>query len=250
MKEIQYEPGTTAQGPHRVWECETLKTNGKSKILEMENLDSLPDDIKAQFESAETLLIIPGAKIAGNKLKIPKNVKDAKIEKMQNKRENQRQLLQSGDKKVLVVRVKTTGSLQGEPASTVEQLGDSVFGTLGDSVNLQSQYDACSHGTLTFSPLDEASNPSLSAPGVYEIEVAVSGTSDDIVREAVRNALPNFAFDYVMYCLPPGTDGNWIAYAYINSKISVYNNEWCTYVSGQMHEVGECVAVMSFRHET
>ena len=249
MKEIQYAEGTT--GPDRVWECETTTTNGKknekSEILEMDNLDKLPDDIMAQFESAETLLTIPGAKIAGTKLMIPNEVKDAKIEKMDTTGGGNRgrQLLQSGDKKVLVVRVKTTGSLQAEPTSTVKELGDSVFGTLGDAVNLKSQYDDCSYGNLTFSPLNETVYPSLSAPGVYEIEVAVSGTSNGVVRNAVTASLPSFDFDYVMYCLPPGTDGSWIAYAYVNAKISVYNNEWCTYVSGQMHEVGKFVVVMS-----
>lgn len=29
-----------------------------------------------------------------------------------------------------------------------------------------------------------------------------------------------------------------IAYAYINSWLSVYNDEWCRSVSGQLHEVG------------
>ena len=40
-----------------------------------------------------------------------------------------------------------------------------------------------------------------------------------------------------MYCLPPGTLSG-IAYAFINSWMSVYSNEWCNYPSGQIHELG------------
>ena len=40
-----------------------------------------------------------------------------------------------------------------------------------------------------------------------------------------------------MYCLPPNTMQG-IAYATINSWNSVYSNEWCTYVSAQVHEIG------------
>lgn len=43
-----------------------------------------------------------------------------------------------------------------------------------------------------------------------------------------------------------------IAYAYINSWNSVYSNEWCNYLSGEMHEVrplpwfpGRLVVIMS-----
>ena len=48
---------------------------------------------------------------------------------------------------------------------------------------------------------------------------------------------PSQIADHVMYCLPPETMSG-IAYAYKNSWNSVYSNEWCNYVSGQMHEIG------------
>ena len=205
LKVIEYAEESPDKGPDKVWECKTKETNGKSKILTLEDLENLPDEIKQQFESAGTTLTIPGAKVTGNGIKIPKNVK-AKIEKI--KKKDNRKLLQSGEKKVLVVRVTTTGL--GAPSSTAARLGDSVFGTDGDLVNLRSQYNACSYGQLIFSPLDPT-NPNWSAPGVYDIQVSTSSTADAVIREAVRGALPNFGWDYVMYCLPPGTDGGWIA---------------------------------------
>lgn len=36
---------------------------------------------------------------------------------------------------------------------------------------------------------------------------------------------------------PPGTMSG-IAYAFINSWMSVYSNEWCNYPSAQIHELG------------
>ena len=48
---------------------------------------------------------------------------------------------------------------------------------------------------------------------------------------------PTQLADHVMYCLPAATMSG-IAYAYINSWNSVYSNQWCTYVSAQMHEIG------------
>ena len=53
---------------------------------------------------------------------------------------------------------------------------------------------------------------------------------------------PNQLADHVMYCLPANTM-NGIAYAYVNSWNSVYSNEWCTYVSGQLHEIGHNLAL-------
>ena len=36
----------------------------------------------------------------------------------------------------------------------------------------------------------------------------------------------------------PGTSDDWISYAYINWHISVFNDNWCNYVSAQLHEIG------------
>eukprot|EP00957_Ditylum_brightwellii_P196488 14971448-Ditylum_brightwellii.AAC.1 len=48
---------------------------------------------------------------------------------------------------------------------------------------------------------------------------------------------PSKLANHVMYCLPPGTMSG-IAYAYINSWNSVYSDNWCTYLTAQMHEIG------------
>lgn len=147
------------------------------------------------------------------------------------------------DKSVLVVRVIAPDA---ETALGMAALSDSVFGTNGDPVNLASQYSACSYGQVNFVPA-QASNNEPIVDGVIEVTIdqVVSGTSDSTVRNAVTSALnaklgyqAASRFDHVMYALPPGTNGGWIAYAYINSWLSVYNNNWASYVSAQMHELG------------
>ena len=76
-----------------------------------------------------------------------------------------------------------------------------------------------------------------------KIDAAASGTADGTIVAAVTakiNAVfgvpPNQLADHVMYCLPPGTSGSWIAYAYINGQLSVYNDGWCNSLSGQMRK--------------
>lgn len=46
------------------------------------------------------------------------------------------------------------------------------------------------------------------------------------------------SYDLVVYCMPPGTGDQWVAYAYLNQFESFYNDPWCQYFSGMMHEVG------------
>ena len=121
-------------------------------------------------------------------------------------------------------------------------LGDSVFGTLGDMFNLSSQFDACSYGTKKFVPAQGANI----VDGVVQLTIGinVNGVSDGTVKNAVTTA-GNALFgdisaqaDHVMYALPSNTSGSWIAYAYVDSWLSVYNDNWATYLSAQMHEVG------------
>lgn len=209
--------------------------DGNGEIFKLAQLDNLPEGVMMAFESGRSTLTIPGATVEGNEIKIPPGApgKVAKIERM-DPDGGTRKLVQVGNKKVLVVRIKTTGGLSSETTATAAQLGNSVFGTLGDTVTLASQYAACSYNTLTFSPLT-TSSVTLSAPGVYDIEVFVTGNDRGTIVNAVSSALPSsLGYDHVMMCLPPGTSGNWIAYAYINAALSVYNDEWCRYLSGQV----------------
>jgi hypothetical protein len=121
-------------------------------------------------------------------------------------------------RKVLAVRVQANDS---SPGSSLSEIGDKIFGTDGDAVNLVERYDSCSFGQLVMQPYNgvTAGGESISN-GVIEvgIDMDVNGVDDEDVREAAMTAtearLGNLSdqFDHVMFCLPPGTDGGWIAY--------------------------------------
>jgi hypothetical protein len=144
---------------------------------------------------------------------------------------------------VLVLRVVAQDT---STTATETQLADDIFGASGDVVNLQSQYKACSYDQLQFNAV--ISNTEVGSDGVYTVflpATAITGASDSAIRiaavdEATANlgTLTNVA-DHVMVCLPPGTTGGWIAYAFINHWLSVYNDIWCGYPSAQIHEIGK-----------
>ncbi|KAI2503877.1 Gametolysin peptidase M11 [Fragilaria crotonensis] len=131
------------------------------------------------------------------------------------------------------------------PTGETIKLADDVFGAAGDALNLKSQFNQCSYGQLQFEPT--TSNALVGTDGVYTVSLPstiITGAADNpIAWAAVDKAtaelgtLTSFA-DHVMVCMPPGTSGGWIAYAYINHWLSVYNNAWCGYPSGLLHELG------------
>lgn len=93
--------------------------------------------------------------------------------------------------------------------------------------------------------------PHTTQIGATTVQVTTSTSeTDSVMRPAITEELkaqfgvtnPNQLADHVMYCLPANTMSG-IAYAYINSWNSVYSNEWCTYVSGQLHEIGHNLAL-------
>jgi len=154
----------------------------------------------------------------------------------------------TGTLNTLVVRVN---ALDASPTPSASQLSEDIF---NDEYCLKSQYDRCSYGKLKiqeYIPGEGISNVSTEpdAPGVVDI------TIDIIAAGNTRVALENEAnlklneigiigtqFDLVMFCMPPGT-GSWIGYAYINGWQSYFNNDWCTSVSSQMHEVGHNIGL-------
>ena len=161
-----------------------------------------------------------------------------------------------GEKTVLAVRVvaannKTTGLDE-------YSLSDSIFGIGIDKVNLASQFDDCSYGKLKFITAKDRSGKSSNSGnvgitnGVTTVRVPSVDVSEGtaVMRNAISKELntifgttnPSELADYVIYCLPPGTfaTGTYssVGYAYYNNWLSVFNNQWCTSVSLQMHELG------------
>ena len=240
------------------------------RILDIEDADDADEEVKKRgrgwfkkhgYESGTTEIALTG-RVEGGKLKLKKlpqaegkegkNGKNGKngngngLAKGKNKRslEEDRRRLVTGEKTVLALRVVAPDSSTTSIESTIS---DEIFGTSGDNINLSTQYDACSYGKLTFVPFNGITSTGVSiTDGVATVDITqnVNGAENGVIRDAVTaEATTKFGslssqFDYVMQCLPPGTSGSWIAYAYINHWLSVYNDLWCNYPSGQMHEIG------------
>jgi hypothetical protein len=164
-----------------------------------------------------------------------------------NERRNLANVDHTGDRRILVVRVIA------DDKSTTASVSDLRMDVFDDLVNVATQYKACSHDKLNFR---KANNRALTgnsgggntgiSGGVTTVRVPVSTDEGD---SAMRNAIvgilndnfgvssPSQLADHVMLCLPADTM-NGIAYAGVGSWMSVYNNEWCSSVSTQMHEIG------------
>jgi hypothetical protein len=167
-----------------------------------------------------------------------------------NQEENERRNMAvvTGDRTILVVRVIA------DDKSTTASESDLARYVFDDVVNVATQYKACSHDQLNFMKADDRAltgnhdggGETGISNGVTTVRVHMStNEGDSAMRNAITSALnqnfgqssPTHLADHVMYCLPAGTMIG-IAYAYVNSWNSVYNNEWCDYMSVQMHEIG------------
>ena len=179
-----------------------------------------------KLKSGESELDLTGLKVTKGSILASQNANNIRNPKKKNNGNGSgRKLLTAGTKRVLVVRVIAPDATT---PITMSGLSDDVFGTSGDQVNLKSQYAACSYNQLNFVPAVATGV----TDGVIEVTISqtVTGVNDATVRDAVYVALgsgkPSYT-DYVMQCLPPGTNGDWVAYAYLNSWLSVFNNQWC-----------------------
>ena len=119
---------------------------------------------------------------------------------------------------VLAVRVRAPDATTD---SSLEELSDKIFGTNGDTVNLKTQYEACSYGKLKILPAQNAEEANSDGgpiqDGVIEvsIEERVIGADPSRIANAALSATTKIIgdletiVDHVMLCLPPGTRGDW-----------------------------------------
>ena len=228
-------------------------------ILDIEDDDDADEDVtnrgrgwfrKHGYNSGDTQIALTG-RVEGSKFKLTKLPQGKALAKGKDKRrlEEDRRRLMRGDKKVVAIRVVAPDA---STTSSLSEMSDEIFGTGADAINLSSQYTACSHGKLNFLPFEGTANSGATVTGgVYEVSISqtITGVADGTVRNAVESATNTALgsrsgkFDYVMQCLPPGTSGGWIAYAYINWYLSVYNDKWCNYPSAQLHEIGHNIGL-------
>jgi len=222
------------------------------RILDIEDADDADEDVKRRgrdwfsqngFRSGVSDIALTG-RVVGSKFKLKKLPPgQARAAKGKDKRrlEQDRRRLTTGTKSVLALWVE---ALDAKTNGDEAQLSDNIFGTGTDVVNLRSQYKACSHDKLDFVPAENGSVGITGGVGKVTINQNVTGVNNGEIRDAAVAAgnaqfgTMQSQFDYVMVCIPPGTSGGWIAYAWLNWYLSVYNDVWCNFPSGQMHEIG------------
>jgi len=135
-----------------------------------------------------------------------------------------RQLQVLGTRTISVIRVSTTDKSPTQSVATMRKIVD-------DSTNAKTQMNACAHGATM-----------LVSKGVHNVYLSqrLSSYSSAIalVNEATEKLRTHQQADHTLFCLPPGTPGDWIARANSNHWRSWYNDEWCTSLSAAMHEIG------------
>lgn len=149
----------------------------------------------------------------------------------------------AGSRSILVVRVSSADA--GSPSFTRDQLSANLF---GDNQNpyrnsLQLQFDQCSQGQLQFYP---ASFGGDDTTGVFDLTIDQNLADRQFDFQAQQWFLQSFSdkfgnlaqYDHVLFCLPRGMAGEFIAFAVLNNNLSFYSDPWCGMMSATMHELG------------
>jgi hypothetical protein len=231
-----------------VLECELSPADAEVVGRIFVPVKGIPKHEQDKIKSGVTTLRAGGGLVMEGKLHVPSDasVEFGSIHNSTNPEHRRRQLSkQTGTNKVLVIR---TIAQDSKSQDTVNILEDTIFGRFGNQVNLMSVYRDCSYGQMTIEPFRGETEEKVNVDyGVVEVQVNQRLVDEDrfdaenFVSEAAIKQLGDLRsqFDHVMICLPYGTtrDGakNWLAYAYVNSWLSVYNDKWCSRVSTQVH---------------
>jgi hypothetical protein len=98
------------------------------------------------------------------------------------------------------------------------EISDAIFGTGGDQINLKERYASCSYNQLQMDPYEGPATSGHSGVVEVDIDYDIQGASRSTIENRAVSAatallgdLPS-QFDHVMFCLPPGTSGDWLAY--------------------------------------
>ncbi|OEU10182.1 hypothetical protein FRACYDRAFT_247795 [Fragilariopsis cylindrus CCMP1102] len=237
------------------WSCEFSPAQAKNlgvDTVEIEGIDEKFLQSHGAKSGRSTLFISEGTIEGTEKIIVPStaSVEVHELSKDEiNDRRGQRQRRQqqhrnlatpSGRLRTLVVRVIAKDGT--EPTASIQKMRADVF---EDKLCLKSQYDACSHGQLKIEPYQGKTQTGRSiSGGVVDVKInsnPVNGNKQTFETNAKAKAAELYGdltqFDLILFCIPPGT-GDWLAYAYVNRLDSYYNDNWCSSISTQVHEVG------------
>jgi len=231
------------------------------RIYELINLPPNFDYTQMGLISGETYISLPPGTVLLSDQTIDMKGKIPSIVQSNMRRDGRKLANFLGKQTILGVRVIAKDS---STTSNETVLGNSIFGSNNpDSVlSLATQIKACSNDKMNIIKAIDRSGTSQNSGdvsilnGMITVRIPFVSTTqgDAIMRNAISMEVneifdvnsPGELADYIIYCLPPGTfKKGKIAYAYMNSWLSVFNDEWCTSASLLMHELGHS---MNFGH--
>lgn len=152
-----------------------------------------------------------------------------------------------GESNLLVLRVS---ALDVNNTLSQELIHGRIFGVGAhtEEVNVIDQIDRCSFSKLSLKPAEGL----LITHGVGDLTLDMNLLGADVrnIEDRLKTlteqkfGLIAGNFDHVLYCMPPGTQRSgsigWLAYAFLNSWNSYYNDEYCVNLSTVIHELGKC----------
>lgn len=151
-----------------------------------------------------------------------------------------------GTRSLVIIRVTAADA---SPTYSAADMSDAFFGTHGDPNNLKLRFALCSMNKLLFNPGTGAGF----TDGVTELSITnniVGNNVHELVSIVTKAIVAKFgsslgsSYDHIVYALPRGTTYNaggsngWLAFAYVNHYLAVYNDDNIMYISNEVHETG------------
>ena len=144
---------------------------------------------------------------------------------------------------IMTVAVISVSTADSKPTHSAQELATALFDP--KRVNLRTQYEACSFGKLQWR---------LQADAVFDVEVPKAISDFESAAELVSVAEQRLRArlflrsvgdlaDKVILCIPPGT-GDWAASAGVNHWRVQLNNDWCTSLTGTVHELAHTLGLL------
>lgn len=244
LKAIKYEDQTESEEV----DCYDEETDTYSRITSQneEDDETVQKQLLARFKSGKlqssvSTMLQRGSYFEDGSLKLQSKSLDESI--FSKKVGEGRKLATSGSKKYVVVRVNTNDSIN---SNSENFLRDKWFGTAGDRFTYKSQVEACSYNKVTVVPY--GGNGVSGGAMSLNVDTKANGQSSDKIASKARTALSSSirnSVDHYAFCLPAGSQGSWIGWAYVNHRMSVFNVGWCNKASLLIH--GEYIIFTSNR---
>jgi Gametolysin peptidase M11 len=203
----------------------------------------LPEDLVkaniADIEMGKLLVKVIGAEMVDDKLVIGQRPQFEVVHDHRLRHLQERHLQSTGVMTLAVIRISTSDAA---PTASAATLKNALFGGL---INFATQYDSCSFGKLKWK---------MAGSGVIDVrlpnKVSAYASSAELVTAAQKQLKAqnggkevSSMGNKVFMCLPPGT-GDWAASAGINHWRAQFNNDWCTSLSGIVHELGHTMGLL------